>query len=192
MLAEFLVFFLPSLVVSPSFQQLFVKQSSFLGGMWNCPACLTAYLHLLMVTCPSDQAFPSMVKIKPVVHSFLLRVLAHRCWWNLPIYPPNKNVLNGFEDLQKTIQQKHNRTGFPATFPLIWCWKIGINHVMNEEVDEGVLAELPLNIQEAISRLQGIPNMGWKTFPPEKKKHVHVLTTAYNYYGCGSKFGLSD
>ena len=41
---------------------------------------------------------------------------------------------------------------------------------MNEEVDEGVLAELPLNIQEAISRLQGIPNMGWKTFPPEKKK----------------------
>ena len=40
---------------------------------------------------------------------------------------------------------------------------------MNEEVDEGVLAELPLNIQEAISRLQGIPNMGWMTFPPQKK-----------------------
>jgi hypothetical protein len=64
---------------------------------------------------------------------------------------------------------------------------------MNEEVDEGVLAELPLNIQEAISRLQGIPNMGRMTLPPPpKKKHVHVLTTAYNYYGCGSKFGLSD
>ena len=51
LLAEFLALFLPSLVVSLSFQHLlFVKQSAILGGIWNCPLRLAAYLHSLMVT----------------------------------------------------------------------------------------------------------------------------------------------